>query len=218
MAPAPAKAGAERADAVRTSERSADRQGLESDAKPATAASGAAPAHAAAQAAAQAVAPHAAPIVDEPGPAAPPVRAPALAPEPPVTRPDRVTLQLPDDAGGARIQVAVRGGAVEARIVSSDTALAGRLEAGLPELEGALGRRGFEEVRVSMPQARSGGEPAAAAWVPTAPGGAADTGDARRRGSPDPDRRPAPEDRSTSPGDRREDGRPNQRSRRERER
>ncbi len=141
------------------------------------------------------------------------------APEPPESlRADRITVQLPDDAGGARIQVAVRAGSVEARIVTPDAALTRHMETGLTELQGALTRQGFDEVKVSLSGARPVTDPAAAAWVPTAAGAASDTGDARHRGSSEGERRQLAEDRPNPYGDRQQQGRPNQRSRRERER
>jgi hypothetical protein len=141
------------------------------------------------------------------------------AQEPPESlRADRITVQLPDDAGGARIQVAVRAGSVEARIVTPDAALTRHMETGLTELQGALTRQGFDEVKVSLSGARPVTDPAAAAWVPTAAGAASDTGDARHRGSSEGERRQLAEDRPNPYGDRQQQGRPNQRSRRERER
>ena len=61
---------------------------------------------------------------------------------------DRVTLHLPDDAGGGRIQIAVRGDVVHARIMTEGDGSTHDMEAGLDELRGALSRQGFQETHV----------------------------------------------------------------------
>ena len=79
---------------------------------------------------------------------------------------DRVTLHLPDDAGGGRIQIAVRGDVVHARIVSADEAGTMQMQSGLDELRGALARQGFQETHVRVetrPASDAGWMPASAA-------------------------------------------------------
>jgi hypothetical protein len=114
----------------------------------------------------------------------------------------------------------VRAGSVAARIVTPDPTLGRQLAAGLGELQGALARQGFDEVKLAVPAPRAavpaGAE--AAAMMPVASTGAGDPGDAQQRGSGDAGRRPSPEDRSTPYGGRAQQGRHQQRSRRERER
>jgi nicotinate-nucleotide--dimethylbenzimidazole phosphoribosyltransferase len=148
------------------------------------------------------------------------IRVPVEPPPTPHAPADRITLQLPDDAGGGRIHVSVRAGSVAARIVTPDPTLGRQLAAGLGELQGALARQGFDEVKLAVPAPRAavpaGAE--AAAMMPVASTGAGDPGDAQQRGSGDAGRRPSPEDRSTPYGGREQQGRHQQRSRRERER
>jgi hypothetical protein len=137
---------------------------------------------------------------------------------------DRVTLQLPDDAGGGRIQIAVRGDVVHARIVSADEAGTRELQAGADELRSALTRQGFQETHVKV----EGGRVAADGWQrgvgmgAAAAGEAAGSGDGRMQDSQQQDRRErhhgAPEDPRSDPRRQHPDGRSQQRARRERER
>lgn len=133
---------------------------------------------------------------------------------------DRITLQLPDDVGGARIHVAVRAGSVAARIVTPDAGLGRRLEAGLGELQDALARRGFDEVKLAVPASRAavpaGAE--AAAMLPAASSGASEPEGARQHSSSGAERQPSREDGATPFGGRQHPSRQQQRSRRERER
>ena len=84
-----------------------------------------------------------------------------------------------------RLRVALRGGLLRATIVARDPERARELESGLNELRGALGGRGFPDVRLA---------------VQGAPG--ARTGESR----PDPDGQPAPrqEDHAGHPDGRRD--------------
>jgi hypothetical protein len=139
---------------------------------------------------------------------------------------DRVTLHLPDDAGGGRIQIAVRGDVVHARIVSADEAGTRELQAGADELRGALTRQGFQETHVRI----DGGRVAADGWQrgagagmgAAAAGESAGSGDGRMHDSQQQDRRErhhgAPEDPRSDPRRQHPDGRSQQRARRERER
>lgn len=134
--------------------------------------------------------------------------------EPPPQATDRVTVHLPDEAGGGRIQIAVRGDVVHARIVGGDQAMAARLDSGLGELHGALAQQGFQEthVRVDAPISTDKG------WA--TPAGTPTGGDAKQHGSETPERRErdrAQHDPHSDPRQQR-DGRSQQRARRERER
>jgi hypothetical protein len=127
---------------------------------------------------------------------------------------DRVTVHLPDEAGGGRIQIAVRGDVVHARIVGGDQAMAARLESGLGELHVALAQQGFQEthVRVDAPPSIDKG------WA--TPAAAASGGGAKQHDSETPERRErdrAQQDPHSDPRQQR-DGRSQQRARRERER
>ena len=135
---------------------------------------------------------------------------------------DRVTLQLPDDAGGGRIQIAVRGDVVHARIVSADAAGTRELQAGADELRSALTRQGFQETHVRV----ESGRVAADGWQrgagAAAAGESAGGGDGRTQDSHAQDRRErhhgAPDDPRSDPRRQHHDGRSQQRARRERER
>ncbi|HEU4587366.1 MAG TPA: hypothetical protein VFS11_01860 [Gemmatimonadales bacterium] len=157
------------------------------------------------------------------GAAPEPASAPRIADEsaqPACLPMDRITLQLPDDVGGARIHVAVRAGSVAARIVTPDAGLGRRLEAGLGELQAALARRGFDEVKLAVPASRAavpaGAE--AAAMLPAASTGASEPEGARQHSSSGAERQPSREDGATPFGGRQHPSRQQQRSRRERER
>jgi hypothetical protein len=132
---------------------------------------------------------------------------------------DRVTLQLPDDAGGGRIQIAVRGDVVHARIMSADEAGTREMQAGLDELRSALTRQGFQETHVRV----DGGRVVADGWMPAAAAKeSAGAGDSRPQDSQAQERKErrqdAPEDPRPDPRRQHPDGRSQQRSRRERER
>ena len=131
---------------------------------------------------------------------------------------DRVTLHLPDDAGGGRIQIAVRGDVVHARIVSPDEAGTMQMQSGLDELRGALTRQGFQETHVRVetrPVSDAGWMPANAARE------AAGAGDSRPHDSERQERQARDQRQPEEAADQRRqqaDGRSHQRSRRERER
>jgi hypothetical protein len=115
---------------------------------------------------------------------------------------DRITVQLPTEGGSARIQIAVSNGTVVTRIMMPDAASAAHLSAASGELHDALARQGFDAVKIAVPAPPSSG--------PTSLGHSAEQ-------SPDrtPDR--APQQSFTSAHDQRTTGRPQQRSRRQRE-
>ncbi len=140
------------------------------------------------------------------------------APRPAVPT-DRVTLQLPDEAGGGRIQIAVRGDVVHARIVSADEAGTREMQVGLDELRSALSRQGFQEAHVRV----DSGQAVAEGWMPAAAAKqSAGAGDSRPQDSQTQDRKERHQDptEDSRPDPRRQqpDGRSQQRSRRERER
>jgi flagellar hook-length control protein FliK len=115
----------------------------------------------------------------------------------PPTATDRVTLHLPDEAGGTRIQIAVRGETVHTRIVASNPAAAGNLEHGVGDLRDALARQGFQEQQVRVETRAPVAEPRAAVEAGWAPAAARDSAGAsnERRQESDPRedaRRPDP--------------------------
>lgn len=112
---------------------------------------------------------------------------------------DRVTLHLPDEAGGGRVHIAVRGDVVHARIVPPDAIAGHDMESGLGDLRSALGRQGFEEAHVRV-ETRS---------LAQAGGGSQERHEREARQPEDP----WPDARRQQP-----DRRSHQRSRRERER
>lgn len=107
----------------------------------------------AAQAAADASAPMATARASAPAVAAPtaPIAGTAEAPATPVpVATDRITVKLGDEAGAPSIRVAIRGDRVDARIITSDGALARSLETGSHELSASLQAQGFGESRVQV--------------------------------------------------------------------
>jgi hypothetical protein len=115
----------------------------------------------------------------------------------PPTATDRVTLHLPDEAGGTRIQIAVRGETVHTRIVASNPAAAGNLEHGVGDLRDALARQGFQEQQVRVETRPPVTEPRSAVEAGWAPAAARDSAGAsnERRQESDPRedaRRPDP--------------------------
>ncbi len=164
---------------------------------------------------------------DAPGSTGGPVEARhAEEPSRPPVPTDRVTLHLPDDAGGGRIQIAVRGDVVHARIVSADEAGTRELQAGTDELRSALTRQGFQETHVRVENGRvaaDGWQRGAGAGAGAAAAGeSAGGGEGRMHDSQSQDRRErhhgAPEDPRSDPRRQHHDGRSQQRARRERER
>jgi hypothetical protein len=130
---------------------------------------------------------------------------------------DRITVHLPDEAGGARIQVAVRGEAVHARIIAPDEAVGRELQNGLTELRSSLSRQGFQETHVRV-DARPGLE---SGWAPAAASEAANAGDMQQQDSQNQERRERNREQESPRSDPRQQhqqGRSQQRARRERER
>jgi hypothetical protein len=133
---------------------------------------------------------------------------------PPAT--DRVTVHLPDEAGGGRIQISVRGETVHARIVGGDEMAARRLEDGLGELRGALARQGFQETHLRVDMAA----PSDAGLAPAA-SELAGAGDSKQHDPETPERRERDRQQDgprSDPRQQQHQGRSQQRARRERER
>jgi hypothetical protein len=63
---------------------------------------------------------------------------------------DRITIKLGDEAGAASLRVSIRGDRIDARIITSDPALASSLQQGRAELSSALEAQGFHEARVQV--------------------------------------------------------------------
>jgi hypothetical protein len=117
-------------------------------------------------------------------------------------RPDRITVDLKDDAGDhGRLTLSLGGGGLRATILPNDQALADRLTVGIRELRQSLEERGFPEPRLTVqaPKGEAGHlQPARDAVVvelggsgPKSgrPGCGEDDGRERRQQSGQPDRR-----------------------------
>jgi flagellar hook-length control protein FliK len=130
---------------------------------------------------------------------------------------DRVTVHLPEEAGGGRIQIAVRGDVVHARIVSPDEATTRQLETGLGELRGALAKQGFQEAHVQVDPRG----PADGAWITAAAAESGATGDSRQQETQTPERHERDRHQDGPRSEQRQQhqqGRSQQRARKERER
>jgi len=131
---------------------------------------------------------------------------------------DRVTVHLPAEAGGGRVQIAVRGDVVHARLVAGDATAGRELERGLDELRGALLKHGFQEARVRV-EVAGHAENAVGATAPAAGRESSAQADGRQPEQQSPDRRHRErphEDPRPDPREQQRD-RPQQRARRERE-